>query len=55
MANVIDPVCGMEVDPSLAAAQMNYEGQAYYFCSEECMQKFRQNPEQYIKASEGGD
>jgi Cu+-exporting ATPase len=48
MATVTDPVCGMQVDPSLADAQMVYEGQAYSFCSAECLQKFRDNPQQDV-------
>jgi Cu+-exporting ATPase len=48
MGPVADPVCGMQVDPSLADAQMVYEGYAYSFCSAECLQKFRANPKQYV-------
>ena len=43
-----DPVCGMQVDEQNAAAQSEYEGQTFYFCSEGCKEKFEQNPEQYI-------
>jgi P-type Cu+ transporter len=49
MAQVADPVCGMTFDSTTAPAQMNYQGQAYYFCSEECMKMFRKKPEQYVK------
>ena len=42
-----DPVCGMQIDPQDAAAQMDYQGRTYYFCSEDCHQKFMQNPQQY--------
>ncbi len=40
MATVRDPVCGMEIDPSSAAATEEYEGQTYSFCSEACHAKF---------------
>jgi Cu+-exporting ATPase len=42
-----DPVCGMKVgaDPS---REIQYEGQAYHFCSTKCMDKFRLAPRQYI-------
>jgi YHS domain-containing protein len=30
---VIDPVCGMNVDPSKAAGKYEHKGQLYYFCS----------------------
>ena len=43
-----DPVCGMQVDPRNAAATMEYQSQTYYFCSEDCRQKFMQNPAQYV-------
>ena len=43
-----DPVCGMQVDPRNAAAQMEYQGRTHHFCSEDCHQKFMQNPAQYV-------
>ncbi len=48
MAMVKDPVCGMEFNSSQAEAQTTYEGQAYFFCSEECRQTFEQNPKEFI-------
>jgi Cu+-exporting ATPase len=44
----LDPVCKMEVNPASAEAQSEYEGQTFYFCSEECKQKFDANPQQYL-------
>jgi P-type Cu+ transporter len=44
----LDPVCGMEVNPASAAAQSEYGGQAFYFCSEECKRQFDANPERFI-------
>ena len=49
MAMVKDPVCGMEIDSSQAAAQSQYQGQTYYFCSVECKQKFDANPREFLK------
>lgn len=49
MAAVIDPVCGMKLDSSQAEAQSQYEGQAYFFCCEECKRLFDQNPSEYLK------
>jgi Cu+-exporting ATPase len=48
MATVTDPVCGMKIDSSQAAAQTMYQGQAYYFCSTECRDQFQQNPGEYV-------
>ena len=36
MTDVKDPVCGMMVDPSTAAAKGTYDGQTVYFCSAGC-------------------
>jgi len=49
MAMAKDPVCGMEIDSSQAAAQSQYQGQTYYFCSVECKQKFDANPKAFLK------
>jgi YHS domain-containing protein len=44
-----DPVCGMEVDPSKAAATVAYQGATFYFCSQSCAAKFRTAPEKYAQ------
>jgi Cu+-exporting ATPase len=46
-----DPVCGMTVDPSKAAAAIEYEGRPFYFCSKGCAAKFQQNPGQFLAAA----
>ena len=43
-----DPVCGMSVDPTTAAATREYNGTTYYFCNPGCAAKFEQNPTQYL-------
>jgi YHS domain-containing protein len=45
---VLDPICGMRVNRAFAPAQEEYKGKTYYFCSEECNQKFLQDPERYL-------
>ena len=47
-----DPVCDMDVDESNAAGKMQYKGDTYYFCSKDCEERFRQDPEQYVSRSE---
>jgi Cu+-exporting ATPase len=47
----VDPVCGMTVDPNTAAGSQEYDGQTYYFCSPHCLNKFRQDPERFLKNS----
>jgi YHS domain-containing protein len=41
-----DPVCGMKVDAKTAHRE-RFGDQVYYFCSKECADKFRANPNQY--------
>ena len=42
-----DPVCGMKIDDKNSEHQTQYGGQKYSFCSQECKNKFDQNPEDY--------
>lgn len=42
-----DPVCGMKVDPSKTQYKADHQGQQYTFCSQQCLNKFKQNPSQY--------
>jgi Cu+-exporting ATPase len=34
----------MEIDPKQAAAKMDYQGKTYYFCSDDCHNKFMAEP-----------
>lgn len=43
---VIDPVCGMYVNPETAIKQ-NLNGKTYYFCSESCRRSFVENPKSF--------
>ena len=45
---VVDPVCGMTIEPADAVGQFDYKGQTYYFCAESCLEQFRENPEQFL-------
>ena len=47
---VVDPVCGMSVDPATTEIQATIEGQPYYFCAEGCRKAFVENPEKYLMA-----
>ena len=44
----IDPVCGMSVAPETAAGKYDFEGETYYFCSTGCLNKFKQNPKNFL-------
>ncbi len=50
----IDPVCGMECDPS-SSEKAEYEGKIYYFCAPGCKQAFEQDPEKYLTAYRQGE
>jgi len=45
---VIDPVCGMTVDPANAAGSFEYEGKTYYFCATHCLHRFQKDPENFL-------
>jgi len=44
---VVDPVCGMRVDPATAKFRAESGGAVTYFCSEHCRTKFLANPATY--------
>jgi YHS domain-containing protein len=50
--NHIDPVCGMNVEPDKGYGKM-FQGQLYRFCSRSCLDKFDEDPEQYLNKKEG--
>jgi P-type Cu+ transporter len=46
---VIDPVCGMTVDPLKAKNTAQYKGKTFYFCGASCLKKFEADPEKYAE------
>lgn len=48
-----DPVCGMSIDPATAAEQFEYAGRTYYFCSGNCLGKFKADPARYVTSGGG--
>jgi Cu(I)/Ag(I) efflux system membrane fusion protein len=42
---VVDPSCGMWIEPGRAAATRLYRGKQYYFCSPSCLRRFEADPE----------
>ncbi|MGH7798299.1 MAG: heavy metal translocating P-type ATPase [Candidatus Binatia bacterium] len=51
---VVDPVCGMNVDPTRAAGKHEHNGQTYYFCSQHCLAKFKEDPEKVLAQQQHG-
>jgi len=47
---MIDPVCGMTVEPATAAGSHTHGGQTYYFCSRHCLEKFAADPARFLGA-----
>jgi len=48
----VDPVCAMNVDEGKAKAAgktVDHGGKTYYFCSDDCVGKFRKEPAKYLK------
>ena len=45
---VIDPVCGMTVDPDTTAHHGAHDGTDYHFCSAGCRTKFLADPQRYL-------
>ena len=43
-----DPVCGMKIRETKAAAMTEYEDEMYYFCSPSCLQTFLERPTKYV-------
>src|SRR5262245_43096327 len=44
-----DPVCGMSVDPASAKHRFEHEGETFFFCNPRCLEKFRANPDAYLR------
>ena len=39
----------MEVEPDKAAGQSEFQGNTYYFCCNDCKNKFDQNPQDFVQ------
>jgi P-type Cu+ transporter len=47
-AGVLDPVCGMTVDPATSKHRFDHDGATYHFCSAGCRTKFAADPARYL-------
>lgn len=48
VGSVIDPVCGMTVDPATSAHHATHQGTDYHFCSAKCRERFIAEPQKYL-------
>lgn len=44
----VDPVCGMTVKPDAGKPSFEFENSTYHFCSQNCHDKFADDPEHFI-------
>jgi len=52
MAVTKDPVCGMELNEENTDERSEYLGRLYYFCSDQCRNKFDAAPGQYVSRAD---
>ena len=45
---LLDPVCGMTVDPAHAAGTIEHGGRTYGFCCPSCERRFREDPARFV-------
>jgi len=45
----IDPVCGMEGDPTQSVATTEFQGKTYYFCCSTCKEEIDRNLQVYAQ------
>ena len=50
-STVVDPVCGMSIEPDSAASSIEHEGTTYYFCSTHCAASFERDPAKYASTT----
>jgi Cu+-exporting ATPase len=48
-AKVLDPVCGMTVDPAASRHRFGHRGKTFHFCSTGCRGKFAADPANYLE------
>ncbi len=48
-----DPVCGMSTGEPDNFTRYRHEGEDYYFCSDRCLEKFKNNPDQFLDKQSG--
>ncbi|HSF15027.1 MAG TPA: heavy metal translocating P-type ATPase [Vicinamibacteria bacterium] len=51
----VDPVCGMNVEPSQAAGSAVHRDTTFHFCSQHCLEHFRMDPSAYTQSDASPD
>jgi Cu+-exporting ATPase len=52
---VLDPVCGMTVDPATSKHRFDHQGATYHFCSAGCRSKFAADPAKYLEKAKASE
>lgn len=50
LSTVVDPVCGMSIDPATATGSSHYGERTYHFCSKGCEVTFAAEPAKYAES-----
>ena len=45
----LDPVCGMTIEETDAVGTHQHDGVTYYFCHSSCLERFRNDPQQFLE------
>lgn len=53
--NVSDPVCNMKIHKKDAKFSSQFMEKQYYFCSQNCKEKFEANPTFYVRGKAQSD
>ncbi|GAB3504689.1 heavy metal translocating P-type ATPase [Pseudoxanthomonas daejeonensis] len=53
--SIVDPVCGMTVDPQRSPHQASHDGITWHFCSARCQERFLADPQRYLAPSASAD
>src|SRR5829696_5844523 len=48
-SSVLDPVCGMGVDPATAEHHAEHGGRTFHFCSAHCKRRFESDPDSFVQ------
>ena len=48
---VVDPVCGMTIDPADAVGHVQHKGETYYFCNQQCLERFQATPDAFLEGT----
>jgi YHS domain-containing protein len=49
-----DPVCGLNIDPHRRPYSAVHAAHRYYFCSQDCLDRFHQDSERYARSAGKG-